>query len=109
MAKAKEVATKCLDLMPDNTIPYDYYSPQLVPALVAGGDKKRADEILDTMTRRSEQMLAYYATKSDASLFEDDQRGYLLGLQSVYQAAERSGDAARSTKARGLMEQFYPR
>jgi tetratricopeptide (TPR) repeat protein len=109
VAKAKEVATKCLELMPDKAIPYDYYSPQLVPALVAGGEKQKANELLDTMTRRSEQMLAYYATKPDASLFEDDQRGYLLGLQSVYRAAELSGDKARSEKAIGLMNQYYPR
>ncbi|WP_210516892.1 glycosyltransferase family 117 protein [Hymenobacter terricola] len=109
VAKAKEVADKCLELMPDNAIPYDYYSPQLVPALVAAGEKKKADDLLDTMTRRSEQMLAYYATKPDASLFEDDQRGYLLSLQSVYRAAELSGDKARSEKALGLMNQYYPR
>jgi len=109
VAKAKEVADKALELMPDNTIPYDYYSPQLVPALIAGGEKKKADDILDTMTRRSEQMLAYYATKPDASLFEDDQRGYLLGLQSVYRAAELAGDKPRSEKAYGLMSQYYPR
>lgn len=109
VAKAREVATKCLELMPDHTIPYDYYSPQLVPALLAGGEKKKADHLLDTMTRRSEQMLAYYATKPNASLFEDDQRGYLLGLQSVYRAAEQSGDKARSDKAIGLMNLYYPR
>ncbi|GAB2697558.1 membrane protein [Hymenobacter frigidus] len=109
VAKAKEVADKCLALMPDNTVPYDYYSPQLVPALIAGGEKQKADEMLDTMTRRSEQMLAYYATKPDASLFEDDQRGYVLSLQSVYRAAELSGDKARSEKALGLMNLYYPR
>ena len=109
VAKAKEVANKCLELMPDAAVPYDYYSPQLVPALVAGGEKKKADELLDTMTRRSEQMLAYYAARPDASLFEDDQRGYLLSLQSVYRAAELSGDKARGEKAIGLMNLYYPR
>ena len=108
VAKAKEVADKALELMPDAAVPYDYYSPQLVPALVAGGEKAKADQILDTMTQRSEQMLAYYATKPDGSLFEDDQRGYLLGLQSVYMAAERAGDKPRADKARGLMQQYYP-
>ena len=108
VAKAREVANKCLEVMPDKAIPYDYYSPQLVPALVAGGEKKKADDILDTMTARSEQMLAYYATKPDGSLFEDDQRGYLVGLQSVYMAAERAGDKPRADKARGLMQQYYP-
>jgi hypothetical protein len=108
-AKAKEVADKCLALMPDAAIPYDYYSPQLVPALVAGGEKAKADKLLDTMTARSEQMLAFYSTKPDASLFEDDMRGYLLGLQSVYRAAEAAGDKARSEKAYTLMSQYYPR
>ena len=70
---------------------------------------QKADHILDTMTRRSEQMLAYYATKPDGSLFEDDQRAYLLSLQSVYRAAELSGDKARSEKALGLMNLYYPR
>ncbi|MBF9224349.1 glycosyltransferase family 117 protein [Hymenobacter ruricola] len=109
VAKAKEVADKCLALMPDQAIPYDYYSPQLVPALIAGGEKAKADQLLDTMTRRSEQMLAFYSTKPDASLFEDDMRGYLLGLQSVRIAAEQAGDKARAEKAYGLMNQYYPR
>jgi hypothetical protein len=107
--KAKEVADKCLELMPDKAVPYDVYSPQLVPALIAGGEKKKADDILDTMTRRSEQMLAYYANKPDGSLFEDDQRGYIISLQYVYRAAELSGDKARGEKALGLMNQYYPR
>jgi hypothetical protein len=106
-AKAKEVADKCLALMPDKAIPYDYYSPLLVPALIAGGDKAKADNIMDTMTGRSEQMLAYYASRPDAGLFEDDQRVYLLGLQSVYRAAELIGDKTRSAKAIGLMNQYY--
>jgi hypothetical protein len=109
VAKAREIANKCLELMPDAAIPYDYYSPQLVPALVAGGEKAKADKLLDTMTARSEQMLAYYSTKPDGSLFEDDMRGYLLGLQSVYRAAEQAGDKARSEKAYTLMSQYYPR
>ena len=39
VAKAKEVADKALELMPDKAIPYDYYSPLLVPALIAGGEE----------------------------------------------------------------------
>ncbi|MDO7874555.1 DUF2723 domain-containing protein [Hymenobacter sp. ASUV-10] len=107
-AKAKEVADKCLAVMPDKAIPYDYYSPLLVPALVAGGEKAKADELMDTMTKRSEQMLAYYATRPDAGLFDDDQRVWLLGLQSVYRAAEMAGDKPRSERAVKLMQQYYP-
>ena len=108
VAQARTVANKAMDVMPDNTIPYDVYSAQLAAVLAATGEKAKANTILDTMTQRSEQMLAYYATRADGSLFEDDQRGYLVSLQYVYMAAERIGDKPRADKARGLMQQYYP-
>ena len=95
--------------MPDNAIPFDVYIPQLVPALVAGGEKVRAEQIMDMLTARSEQMLSYYNTRPDGSLFDDDQRGYLVTLNSVARAAELVGDKARSQKAVALLNQFYPR
>ena len=60
------------------------------------------------MTQRSEQMLAYYATKPDGSLFEDDQRGYLLGLQSVYRAAELARRQGPQRKGPGPDEPVLP-
>ncbi|WP_375415892.1 protein O-mannosyl-transferase family [uncultured Hymenobacter sp.] len=107
-AKAREVAVKCLALMPDEAIPFDVYTPQLVPALVAGGEKARANQIMDLLTDRASQMLSYYATRPDAALFDNDQRGYLVTLNSVGRAAEQVGDKARSQKAIGLLQQFYP-
>jgi hypothetical protein len=101
--KAREVATKCLELMPDAAVPFDVYTPLLAPALAAGGDKARANQILDLLTSRSEQMLAYYSTRPDGSLFDDDQRGYLVTLQSVYRAAEIIGDKSRAQRAATLM------
>ena len=98
VAKAKEVANKCLDVMPDNAIPFDFYTPQLVPALVAGGEKAKADAIMDKLTARSTQMLSYYQTH-DGALFDDNQRQYLYMLQSVSQAAQQVHDETRAKKA----------
>ncbi|MFD1871631.1 DUF2723 domain-containing protein [Hymenobacter bucti] len=97
-AKAKEVAEKCLAVMPDAAIPFDYYTPQLVPVLYAVGEKDQANAILDKLTTRSIQILSYYQTH-DGAMFDDAQRGYLLTLQSVYQAAAQVGDQARAKKA----------
>jgi hypothetical protein len=101
-AKAKEVALKCLNVMPDAAIPYDYYTPQLVPVLYAVGEKDQANAILDKLTARSIQILSYYQTH-DGALFDDAQRGYLLTLQSVYQAASQVGDQARAKKAYDIL------
>jgi hypothetical protein len=101
-AKAKEVADKCLAVMPDAAIPFDYYTPQLVPVLYAVGEKEQANAILDKLTARSIQILSYYQTH-DGALFDDAQRGYLLTLQSVYQAASQVGDQARAKKAYDIL------
>ena len=105
--KAKAVADKCLEVMPDAAIPFDYYTPQLVPVLVATGEKAKADDILDKLTTRSIQMLNYYQGH-DGALFDDAQRGYLLTLQSVYQAASNPlvHDEARAKKAYDVLEPY---
>ena len=100
VAKAKEVADKCLEVMPDAAIPYDFYTSQLVPALLAGGEKAKADDILDKLTSRSIQSYQYLQTH-DGSLFDDVIRMNLVTLQSVYQvaASPQVNDEARAKKA----------
>jgi tetratricopeptide (TPR) repeat protein len=105
LVKAKEVADKCLAVLPDEAIPYDYYTPQLVPVLYAVGEKDRANAILDKLTARSIQILSYYQTH-DAALFDDSQRAYLLILQSVVQASQQVGDQARTQKAYAVLEPY---
>ena len=64
---------------------------------------------MDTMMRRSEQLLGHYAGLPNSNLFDDDQRLALVGLQSVYRAAELVNDKVRADKAVALMNQYYPR
>jgi len=105
VAKAKEVANKCLEVMPDNAIPFDYYTPQLIPALIAGGEKAKADAIMDKLTARSTQILSYYKTH-DGALFDDNERQYLYMLQSVSQAAAQVHDEARAKKAYDVLAPY---
>ncbi|MCB2376018.1 DUF2723 domain-containing protein [Hymenobacter sp. BT635] len=107
-AKAKEVLDKCFAVMPDKSIRYDYYVPQFVVPLVKVGEQQRANEIMDTMTNRAQQSLAYYSTNNNA-LFDMEVQTNLLALQSVYRAAEEIGDQARAKKALDLLNQYYPR
>jgi hypothetical protein len=105
LAKAKEVADKCLAVMPDNAVPFDFYTPQLVPVLYAVGEKDKANAILDKLTARSLSTLSYYETH-DGALFDDSQRQYLYMLQSVYQAAAQVKDEARAKKAYDVLEPY---
>ena len=107
VATARQVADKCLAVMPDEAVAYDFYTPMLVPALMAGGEQARANELLDRLTARSTQMLSYYRTH-DAALFNDNERQYLYLLQSVTQAASNPlvHDEARAQKAYAVLEPY---
>jgi tetratricopeptide (TPR) repeat protein len=107
-AKAKEVIDKCFEVMPDATIPYDYYAPQFVPALVEVGERTRANDIMDKVISRAQVALPYYQTHNPA-LFDIENQTYLLSVQSVYRAAEQIGDQGRASKALELLNQYYPR
>jgi len=105
-AKAKEVAEYCLRVMPNAAIPYDYYSPQLVPALVAGGARARANEILDTTARQAQQVIAYAAAHPGGSVPENTQSTSIMELQSVYQSALQVGDTARAQQAFAILQPY---
>ncbi|MCC2546845.1 DUF2723 domain-containing protein [Hymenobacter sp. BT175] len=107
-AKAKEVIDRCFAVMPDKSIPYDYYSPQFVLPLVAVGETKKANELMDTMVNRAEQSLAYYYSHN-STLFDTEVQTNLLALQSVYQAASQLNDQQRASKAAELLNKYYPR
>ena len=57
--RAKEVLFRCLELIPDISIPYDLFSLQQVDLLLTLGEVDRALEISTTMVFRAEQWLKY--------------------------------------------------
>ncbi|QDA60886.1 glycosyltransferase family 117 protein [Hymenobacter jejuensis] len=107
-AKAKEIVDKSFAVMPDKSIPYDYYVPQFVPIMVAVGEQQQANQIMDLMTSRAQQALAYYSTHN-SSLFDSEITMNLITLQNVYRAADQIKDQQRASKAVELLNQYYPR
>ncbi|AMR28191.1 glycosyltransferase [Hymenobacter psoromatis] len=105
-AKASEVADFCLQVMPMDTVPYDTFSPLLAPALVAGGQRARANELLDTTFQSATQSLSYLATRPDAALFDFYQHLDLIQLQNVYRAAAQTGDTGRAQRALAVLEPY---
>ncbi|TGE23373.1 glycosyltransferase family 117 protein [Hymenobacter metallicola] len=107
-AKAKQVIDRCLRVMPDDTIPFDYNTADLIAPLVKVGEVKQANRMFDLLTDRAQQSLAYYSTHEPA-LFEREIGVNILTLQHLYQAAADTNDQARAARIAGLFEQYYPR
>jgi len=64
-AKAREVLLASLSKMPDIGVPYDYTSAQSVALLFEVGENEKAIEIANTMSKRADELAAYYTGKGD--------------------------------------------
>lgn len=63
--KAREVILYGLARMPDASIPYDYTNAQTVDMLFEVGEKEKALEISNVMSKRSDELAAYYIEKRE--------------------------------------------
>lgn len=63
--KAAEVLLYALARMPDASIPYDYTNAQTVDMLFEVGEKEKALEIANVMSKRSDELATYYIKKRE--------------------------------------------
>ena len=100
-ARAKEVIDYCFKVMPKESVPYDYYTPQFILLFDAVGDKQKAKEIMDSMTQSSIKSLDYYFAKG--ALFDMEIQTNMIVLQQLIGIAEEMG---MTEKAQQLQQQF---
>lgn len=63
--KAREVLLRSLEVIPDETIPYDRICSLYVAPLLKVGEEKKALEIAQTMAKRADENLAYFYEKDN--------------------------------------------
>ncbi|RIJ36901.1 glycosyltransferase family 117 protein [Pontibacter oryzae] len=100
-ARAKELVEYCFKVLPLETVPYDYYTPQFIPIYAALGETAKAKELLDTMAQGSQKALDYYFAKG--SLFDQEIQVNMVILQQLIGSAEELG---MQDRAQQLQQQF---
>jgi hypothetical protein len=106
-AKAKAVMDRCFTVMPDKSIPYDYYTPQFIEPLVQVGDRKRALEILDVMSKRSIKALGYYSSHPNGALFDREVQTNFMILQQSVMAARALGLEPKAQELEQAFMKYY--
>ncbi len=104
-AKAKEVMDYCFRVMPDKSIPYDYYTPQFIEPLAKVGERKQALEIMDKLEQRTTKALAYYSEQG--SLFDRELQTNFITLQQLIFAARALGFTDRASKMEQTFMRYY--
>ncbi len=106
---ARKVIERCLEEMPGNTIPYDYFVVALADGLFKAGDVKKAHEISLKLINGSTEKLAYYFSFPDKDLkdMEIPMQESLFTLQRIGVAAKNANQEDLAKLADQNLTKYY--
>ncbi|MCX2738630.1 glycosyltransferase family 117 protein [Pontibacter anaerobius] len=106
-ARAKEIVEHSFKVLPLETVPYDYYTPQFISIYAALGEMDKATELLDLMAQGSQKALDYYFAKG--SLFDQEIQVNMVILQQLIGSAQQLGLDDRATQLEQQFRQYLQR
>ncbi|GHA70714.1 glycosyltransferase family 117 protein [Pontibacter akesuensis] len=106
-ARARELVEYCFKVLPLETVPFDYYTPQFIPIYAALGETEKAKQLMEIMAQGSVEALDYYFAKG--SLFDQEIQVNMVILQQLIGAAEDLGMPERSTQLQQQFMQYLQR
>ncbi len=104
-ARAAEVLNKSLEVMPDASVPYDFFSVQSIALFFAVGDRDLAISIGETVGDRAQEWLAYYDTRPRVDDLERRRR--LLTLNELSRTMRQYGEADIAEKYYKAFQDYY--
>ncbi len=107
--KAVKVLDRCLEEMPMDLIPVNYFMIGIVEAYYKAGEFEKAKPVVDKMLETSEQDLQYYLSL-DKDLKKSVDREIQMALymiQNVYQQAKANGQKELADSTLALLEKYH--
>lgn len=107
--KCITVLNKCLEEIPANKVPYDYFSVQITRLYLEAGQKGKADELLKDMSNEFTDELNYYFSfgKKEVNGFDDQIRSNLYFLNEMQTIAQKSGNTELQNEIKTKFEKYY--
>lgn len=107
--KAKKALDKCLEVMPDKTVPYDAFTYRIADLYFKLHEDEKALEILKILRDRTVEDLNYYIRfdSEQRQMIKDPiQRGISL-LQGLYQMAQQNNKEKFSKDLEPILMNYY--
>lgn len=103
-ARAREVLLLSLDKMPDYGVPFDFTTTQTVQLLLAVGEKERALETAQVLSKRSDELAGYYLSKRE---FGRDLQIPIYILGELQRVLFENGEMEAAEKIEALYKKHY--
>ncbi len=103
--RAKEVLIRCLDVMPNHSIPYDHFNVQSVDLLLQLGEPDLAGDIADKSSEDAVEWLDYFLKQglNDPIAFQRK----LFSLNELARAYRNNGEKEQASKYEKLFSGYY--
>ena len=103
-ARAREVLLFSIDRMPDAGVPYDYTNTQTVQMLLAVGEKEKALEMADILSKRADELAEYYLHKRE---FGRDLQIPIVILGELQRVLFEYGETESAERIETLYNKYY--
>lgn len=105
--RASEVLKKCLEVMPNESVPFDFFSVQQVDLLLKVGEEELANHVAEVTSSYATQWLDYYYENNTTDTNELQRQ--LLSLNEVARAYRANGDRELAASYEELFNTYYAR
>ena len=108
-AKAITVVDKAFEVMPDNTVPFNYFVLPLAEAYYRAGAPDKGNKITARLLEIYEQNLKYFFrfTGVKATLVDEEKQQALAIMQRIAKISSDYKQADLAKKSSGLFQQYY--
>ncbi|GAB4234813.1 MAG: DUF2723 domain-containing protein [Ekhidna sp.] len=103
--RAAEVLKRCLEVMPNESVPYDFFSVQQVSMLLQVGEEELANHIAETTSQWASEWLEFYFQRGSSDTMELQRK--LLALNEIARAYRANGDREKAAAYEELFNSYY--
>jgi len=107
--KCINVLDKCIEEIPANKVPYDYFMVQIAKVYFDAGRKEKAEELIRDMSKEFTSELKYLFAfdKKHTASFDDEIRSALYFLNELQGLAQKTGNTELSSQIKTEFEKYY--
>jgi hypothetical protein len=106
---ARRVIDRCLEVMPDSKVRYDFFTVPIAEACYQIGDTARANQIVEKLNRYSDEELAYFFSFPDKDLKAMDlnMQEALFTVQRLTVITKAAAQLKQLTETEATLNKYY--
>lgn len=107
--RAEQVMDRCIEMMPDTAVPYDYFMLPIAEGYYRIGNNEKGDAIFSRVTKYMEDELMYYFgfTGKQSGNYSSNIRQNLSLLQNIIQVSKLQDRKEMEESATKIFEFYY--